>query len=289
MAVLGVLSLSGSALASAPLGSIRGSAGLAGPVVALGDSYTAGNLVGASPAGSSPFGCLRSTRNYGADVARALHAASFVDGACNGATTASMARSERTLFGTNPPQFSYLARNDSLVMLTLGGDNLGFTHVLVTCTLLSFIDPWGAPCENHYAGGGTDRLAAAVAAARPGVAAALRGIHRRAPRARVLLLGYPDILPVSGGGCWPVVPIASGDVGYLRGTEVRLNRMLASVAAANGATFVDTYRATIGHDVCEPTAIKDIEGLIPTSLAFPFHPNARGQRVMADRVIAALH
>jgi len=99
---------------------------------------------------------------------------------------------------------------------------------------------------------------------------------------------YPDILPASGGGCWPVVPVAAGDVGYLRDTEMRLNAMLASVAAANGATYVDTYRATAGHDVCQPPAAKDIEGLIPTSLAFPFHPNERGDQVIAGQVLAAL-
>ena len=64
--------------------------------------------------------------------------------------------------------------------------------------------------------------------------------------------------------------------------------MLARTAAANGATFVDTYTATIGHDACQPPAVKDVEGLIPTSLAYPFHPNGRGERVMADRVLAAL-
>jgi lysophospholipase L1-like esterase len=69
---------------------------------------------------------------------------------------------------------------------------------------------------------------------------------------------------------------------------VELNSMLASVAAENGATFVDTYSATIGHDVCQSPATKDVEGLIPTSLALPFHPNESGQQAMADQVLAAL-
>jgi len=62
--------------------------------------------------------------------------------------------------------------------------------------------------------------------------------------------------------------------------------MLASAAAANGATFVDTYTATIGHDAC--ASVKDVEGLVPTSPAYPFHPNQRGQQVMAGQVLAAL-
>jgi hypothetical protein len=103
----------------------------------------------------------------------------------------------------------------------------------------------------------------------------------------VLLLGYPDLFP-QRGGCWPVVPVTNGDVAFLRSGEVTLNALLASAAAATGTTYVDTYTATIGHDVCQDAKVKDIEGLIPTSTAWSFHPNARGQTVMAHRVLAAL-
>jgi lysophospholipase L1-like esterase len=120
------------------------------------------------------------------------------------------------------------------------------------------------------------------------VAAVLQQIHARAPGARVLLVGYPDILPAAGDGCWPLVPFAFGDVPYLRTIEIDVNQMLASAAAANGATFVDTYTATTGHDACQPASVKDVEGLFPTSPAYPFHPNQRGQQVMADQVLAAL-
>lgn len=62
----------------------------------------------------------------------------------------------------------------------------------------------------------------------------LQGIQTRAPDARVLLVGYPDILPVTGHGCWPLVPFAFGDVPYLRGIEVDLNQMLARTADLAG-------------------------------------------------------
>ncbi len=101
----------------------------------------------------------------------------------------------------------------------------------------------------------------------------------------MLLVGYPAILPNSGDGCWPVVPIAYGDVPYLRGVEKELNAMLATEAAANKATFVDTYTASIGHDACESPGAKWVEGLVPTSPAAPFHPNARGERGMATQVL----
>jgi lysophospholipase L1-like esterase len=278
---------SGPALASGS-GPLRPGAGsLGGPFVALGDSFAAGNLIPASPSGT-PAGCLRSSHNYGADAAAALRVTGYIDATCSGASTTSMTQPEPVLHGTNPPQFSSLAADDSVVTLTIGGEEVGYTSVLKTCAALSLTDLFGDPCQRHYTAGGTDQLAAAVNATAPKVAAVLRGIHSRASLARVLLVGYPDILPSGGDGCWPEMPIAFGDVPYLRGVEISLNQMLARTAAANGATFVDTYTPTIGHDACQSPAVKDVEGLIPTSLAYPFHPNRRGEQVMASRVLAAL-
>lgn len=257
-----------------------------GPLVALGDSFAAGDLVPSSPVGS-PAGCLRSSRGYGADAAAAL-GMTFVNATCTGATTADMTEPESVPLGTNPPQLSALAADDSVVTLTIGGDDIGFPSILQTCAALSLTDPFGDPCQRHYTAGGTDRLVAAIDATAPKVAAVLRQVHARAPYARVLLVGYPDILPNTGDGCWPLVPFAFGDVPYLRGIEIDVNQMLAGVAAANGATFVDTYTPTIGHDACQPADVKDIEGLIPTSLAYPFHPNEQGQQVIAGQVLAAL-
>jgi hypothetical protein len=274
--------------AMAQAGPIRPAAGsLSGPFVALGDSFAAGNLIPASPSGT-PAGCLRSSHDYGADAAAALGVTRYIDATCTSATTKSMTQPEPVLLGTNPPQFSSLATNDSVVTLTIGGDDVGFLRVLETCAVLSLTDLFGNPCQRHYTAGGTDRLAAAVNATAPKVAAVLRGIHARAPSARVLLVGYPDILPATGDGCWPEVPFAFGDVPYLRGVEISVNQMLARTAAANGATFVDTYTPTIGHDACQSPQVKYIEGLIPASLAYPFHPNLRGERVMAHQVVAAL-
>jgi len=264
----------------------NGAGSLTGPFVALGDSFAAGDLIPVSPSGA-PAGCLRSSHDYGADAAATL-GLTYVDATCTGASTKDMTAPQHVTLGTHAPQFSYLAANDSVVTLTIGGDDIGFNGILRTCAKLSLPDLIGDPCRRHYTAGGTDLLLATINATAPLVAAVLQGIHARAPAARVLLVGYPDILPNTGYGCFPMVPLAAGDVPYLRGLEVRLNQVLAGVAAANGATFVDTYRATIGHDACRSPGVKDVEGLIPTSPAYPFHPNRRGEQVMAAQVLAAL-
>jgi len=259
---------------------------LTGPVVALGDSYTAGEMLPLNLT-SQPPGCLRSPKAYPALVASALKA-TFVDAACSGAGVKEMVSSQRTYLGTNPPQLSALAPDDAVVLLTLGGDDVGFLNVLHTCMGLSITHlGGGSPCESHYTSGGTDQLAAKVAAEGAKMAAVLGAIHTRAPHARIVMVGYPDLFPQSGG-CWPEVPITNGDVAYLRGIGTQLNAMLADTAAAAGATFVNTYTPTIGHDICQGGAVKYVEGLVPTSLTAPFHPNVRGQAVMAAQVLAAL-
>ena len=257
-----------------------------GPVVALGDSYTAGGLLPLNSQ-AKPAGCLRSTKAYPVLVAHAL-GAPLIDVACTNAGVKEMTGAQKTyLKGTNPAQLTALAPDDRIVLLTLGGDDLGFLNVLHECMKLSFTKPWGSPCEAHYTEGGTDQLAAAASTEAPKIAQVLTDITARAPRARIVVVGYPDLFPQSGG-CWPAVPITNGDVAYLRGIEVTANAMLAAVAKAAGATFVNTYTPTIGHDFCQAESVRDVEGLLPGSLALPFHPNARGQAVMASAVLAAL-
>ncbi|HVT70738.1 MAG TPA: SGNH/GDSL hydrolase family protein, partial [Trebonia sp.] len=189
----------------------------------------------------------------------------------------------KTYLGTNPAQLTALGPGDRLVMLTLSGDDLGFLNVLHECVELSFTDPSGSPCAAHYGG----QLTAAVRAEAPEMAQVLAAIAARAPHARIVVVGYPDLFPASGG-CWPAVPITSGDIAYLRGIEGEDNAMLRADARAAGATFVDTYAPTSGHDFCRPESVRDVEGLLPGSLALPFHPNARGQAAIAAAVLAAV-
>ena len=257
----------------------------AGRVVALGDSYTAGALLPVDSV-ANPLGCLRSTKAYPVLVAQALHA-QLTDVACTNAGVKEMTGPQRTYLGTNPAQLAALKPGDRLVLLSLGGDDLGFLNVLQECMKVSVAAPSGSPCKAHYTVGGTDQLAAGVTTEAAKIARVLSGIRERAPQARVVVVGYPDMFPQSGG-CWPAVPITNGDVAYLRGIEVKVNAMLAAAAKAAGATFVNTYAPTTGHDFCTPESVRDVEGLVPGSLALPFHPNARGQQAMANAVLAAL-
>src|SRR6266496_6482611 len=255
-----------------------------GRYVALGDSYTSGPLIPDQV--GSPAGCLRSDHNYPSLVKAALAPSSFQDISCQGADTTDMLGSESVPLGTNPPQFSALTTGTSLVTVQISGNDIGFASIVAWCAGLSVINPFSSPCKNHYTSGGTDQLAAAITQTAPKIDAMLKGIHQRSPNARVLVVGYPVLLPDSGYGCWPLVPIAYGDVPYLRGVEKKLNKMLATEAAAYGARYTDTYTSSIGHDVCQIPGTNWVEGVVPTSPAAPFHPNALGERNMAKQVDA---
>jgi lysophospholipase L1-like esterase len=275
-----VLAVAG-ALASA---SAANAADSGGTYVALGDSYTSGPLIPVQSGGL----CLRSSENYASLTAGDL-GYSLVDASCAGSTTVNMTQDQADLgIEINPPEFDSLTGGTSLVTLGIGGNDIGFLNIIETCAGESLTNPFGDPCTEHYTTGGTDQLLAAIQATGPKIAAVLRQIHQRSPHAAVYVVGYPDILPEDSDGCWPIVPIAYGDVAYLRQTETELNAMLAGEADANGATYVDTYTPTIGHDVCQTIGVKWIEGLVPTSPAAPFHPNALGEAAMAKALESAI-
>lgn len=233
---------------------------------------------------ADPLGCLRSDQNYPHEVQRALGLAQFEDVSCSGADTGDMASPQGVTPGPNPPQFDALTADTTVVSLGIGGNDIGFGGILERCLTLL---PFGQPCRDAFVVGRVDQLAARIQATAPKIAATLAGIRQRAPQADVYVLGYPAIVPDSGVGCWPVLPVAWDDVAYLRSTQKALNAMLAQQAAAAGATYVDVYTPWIGKDACASLLTRWVEPLVPVAAA-PVHPNARGNDGMAAALLAAI-
>lgn len=248
--------------------------------VALGDSYTSGPLIPRQVDAD----CARSDHNYPSIVAADRRVTAFKDVSCSGATTDDMWKAQ----GTGAPQLNALRRDTDLVTVQIGGNDIGFSSIIATCARLGVQDPTGNPCEQSYDSSGTDRLARTIARTAPKLDRVLRAVHARAPHARVLVVGYPDLLPDDGSGCYPAVPFAAGDFPYLRDTGKRLNLMLRRVAAREHAEYADTYGPTRGHDMCTAPGTRWIEPLQPTSPAAPAHPNAEGEQAMARAVLARL-
>ena len=258
-----------------------------GPYVALGDSYTAAplvpNLVG------RPVACARSDHNYPSLVAAAIGATQLRDASCSAAKTDDMTAAQPVLLGAHAPQFDALSPDVTLVTIGIGGNDIRLVDDVVKCLGLGLLTPTGKSCRRHFAyAGGGDVIVDMIAATAPKIAATLQGIHARAPQARVLVVGYPDVAPAAGRSCYPLVPLSADDLAYLDEMLRRTNAMLAEQAAANDAEYVDTYDESVGHDVCTGLGRRWFEGLIPTAPAFPIHPNALGEASMARSVLRVL-
>jgi hypothetical protein len=102
------------------------------------------------------------------------------------------------------------------------------------------------------------------------------------------VVGYPALLPGTGTGCWPQLPLTTIDVPYLRRVAVGLNSMLQSVASANGAIFVDEYTSSLPYNACTAASTRYFEPIIPATAAAPVHPNARGMANDAAVLAAAM-
>jgi lysophospholipase L1-like esterase len=250
--------------------------------VSLGDSYVAGPFI---PNPTLPLGCLKSDHNYPHLAAGGI-GLSLRDPSCSGATTDDMTQPQNVdPDGPNPPQFNSLDGATKVVSLTIGGNDIGFSSIAESCVTYN---PFSHPCKDKYDSGGVDQISQRIQATAPKVAAVLQGIHARAPSARVFVVNYPAIFPETGSGCWPQMPISFSDTPYLRAKERELNQMLATQAAANGATLVSWYAASIGHDACKSSSVRWVEPLVPGNLAAPIHPNRAGMQGAANVLVSAV-
>jgi lysophospholipase L1-like esterase len=277
LAVLAVAAaLTGGLALAAPA---RASAGAPLNYVAMGDSYSAGS--GVLPLDlSAPLECARSTANYPHDLA-ARTGARLTDVTCGGAETGDFAGSQ---YPGVAPQLNALSSSTDLVTMTIGGnDNSTFVDAILACGSAGVLTlGLGHPCTSLY-GSSFDKSIDSTTY--PALVAALTAVKAKAPNARVAIVGYPWIVPATAvPGCFAKLPIASGDIPYLRELEGHLNAAVQRAAQATGATYVDMSAVSNGHDACQPTGTRWIEPLLFGSNYVPVHPNALGESRMADQV-----
>ncbi|WP_031525747.1 SGNH/GDSL hydrolase family protein [Streptomyces sp. NRRL F-5123] len=252
--------------------------------VALGDSYSAASgVLPLDPAAS--LLCIRSSANYphvlAARAGLALH-----DVTCGAAQTKDFAGAQYP--GLVAPQLDALSTSTDLVTMTIGGnDNNTFIDAILACGSAGIATlGLGHPCQSLYGSTFTDQVDSGTFQALKGALAAVRA---KAPDAQVAILGYPWIVPSAAvPGCFAQLPIASGDIPYLRDLQTHLNSAVQRAAAATGATYVDMAAASNGHDACQPIGTRWIEPVLFGTNFVPVHPNALGESKMADRAAAVL-
>lgn len=249
--------------------------------VALGDSYSAASGV-LPPDLLAPPQCLRSIRNYPHVIAGAT-GAQLTDVTCGAAETADFFEPQ---YPGVPPQLDALKSDTELVTMTIGGNDSGvFIDAILSCGTAGLLTlGQGSPCKDRYGSSFEDTIRTTTY---PALVNALTAVRAQAPAARVAILGYPWIMPASGG-CFTRMPVAKGDVPYLRGIQATLNDAVARAAAATGATYVDLNQASEGHDACKPIGVRWVEPVLQGTNPVIVHPNALGEAAMAAEAMRVL-
>jgi lysophospholipase L1-like esterase len=248
--------------------------------VALGDSYSAAS--GVLPIDLSAPQCLRSTRNYPHVLANAT-GAQLNDVTCGAAETSDFFEAQ---YPGTAPQLEAVKQDTQLVTMTIGGNDSGvFINAILSCGAagLSTLGQ-GSPCKDRYGSSFEDTINTTTY---PALVKALDAVRAKAPTANVAILGYPWIMPASGS-CFTKMPVAKGDVPYVRGIQATLNDAVQRAAAATGSTYVNLNTASEGHDACKPIGVRWVEPVLQGTNPVIVHPNALGESEMAAQTMTVL-
>jgi lysophospholipase L1-like esterase len=206
----------------------------------------------------------------------------LTDVSCGGATTQQVRRSQTIGPFQVPPQLEALTPETDLVTLSLGANDFDtFLSIVVNCTALRSHDPDGAPCEADASHGlsATTRNMATIEAR---LVSAIRHLATRAPKARIVIVGYPEFFPESGPCAQ--LPLALGDYAFAHRVNELLVRAQKQAAERAKVEYVDVYTPTRGHNMCsdEPW----IAGISPQRPdAILYHPYPEEQQLVARLLI----
>ncbi|MGC4934243.1 SGNH/GDSL hydrolase family protein [Gordonia sp. DT30] len=243
--------------------------------VNLGDSYSAGSGVVPTAPGTLPD-CMQSSANYAHLVAHRF-GYRFTDASCGGAQTGDFFAAQ---YKGLRPQLDAIGPNTDLVTLMIGGnDGMVFAGTVQKClTAAAEALGRGSPCKDTYGDSIVRELRTVTF---PKLVNAMAAVRAKAPNARVAVISYPWIMPSKYEPC-PAFPVAAGDVPYTYEIQSTLNDSLRRAAAQTGVTYVDATTPSVGHDSCKPVGTRWIEPILTTEQMVPVHPNALGERKMAD-------
>jgi lysophospholipase L1-like esterase len=243
--------------------------------VALGDSFTSAPFV---PVTDIARGCYRSSNNYPNRVASLLRIEDLEDRSCSGAGTAELVSRQTTRGGMSvPPQLNALTERTDLVTVGIGVNN---NHLYARMATVCRRSP--RVCRLHDK---RHLLGSMVDEVRPALVPALRLIQERAPNARVLLVGYPKMLP-SRGGCARLPRMRGQDRATFRDINRRLHYAMRDAAREADVEYVDFYAISAGHDICSRNPW--VQGRLGSRQGAGMHPLATGQAAMARTIEQAL-
>jgi lysophospholipase L1-like esterase len=217
--------------------------------VALGDSYSSGT-------GTRTYydtNCQKSVYAYPYLLSQQRANTQLVFSACSGAKTADVLNN----------QVSSLTTGTSIVTITIGGNDAGFSSVITECAK----PEWASVCDTRV-----NEAQAFIRNTLPGrLDSVYAQIKSRSPSAKVIVLGYPRLFMGvdCNGGTW----FDSDDMTMLNQTADLLNSTTSGRAAAYGFTFKNPTTAFTGHAICSST--EWLNGL-SNPVGESYHPNKLG-------------
>jgi lysophospholipase L1-like esterase len=229
--------------------------------VALGDSYSSG--VGTRVFYEESGSCKRSPDAYGPKVATAKgYTLSFQ--ACSGAKTTDV----------NANQLGTLSSSTALVTITIGGNDAGFSNVIINCALYYFTCGSAVSEANSFI---TTKLPALLEAT-------YKKIREKATTAKVVVLGYPKLFTKEGATCNANF-LTSSNEKKLNETAEKLDATIKSRAEASKFSFINPTAPFEAHEVCSSSEWLNGQSL---PLEESYHPNVSGQSEFTTLVEGAL-
>lgn len=246
-------------------------------IVTLGDSYTAGN-----GAGANYDGCHRSYNSYAwLYMNRLRDAGRNVDiwqRACSGNVTYDVPGQLDYVAGKTP-----VGDDADLVLMTIGGNDLDFTSIVLGCLLplTSYTPGSFGVCSNEL-DFALNNIDAVVRRTR----ALLHTVAAREPRAAVVLVGYPVL---SNPKC-PKTPWNSALTTAQNSYDEAQQTMVSNLdrAEATGRYhFVSVAKLFAGRGPCASSPSQYVRGADAIPYWASYHPNALGNQAIANLLYSA--
>ena len=249
-----------------------------GEYVALGSSFAAG--IGLGPrAPGSPLVCQRTLNGYPQKLA-ALTGLALVDMSCSGTSSRHVLRGGQVFLG---PQIDALGPDTKLVTLTVGGNDVSYVGDLTFMALRQRASLSGRLIRRLWKGPKQD-AARDFAKLQTDLVEIIAAITKRAPRARIVVVTYPLILPPDR--TCPALGIDDKEAALVRSVGERLRLVTIQAAHQAGAIIVDMTLPSADHHACsaEPWTY----GAAPAGGGMAFHPTLAGSEATAREIWRAL-
>ena len=227
------------------LASAGGAAGAS--YAALGDSYSSGVGTGSYTLDSA---CKRSVYAYPYLFMQKHPGTSLAFAACSGAKTSDLLAT----------QIQAVTSATTLVTLTIGGNDIGFSNLIYQCTL----SDCSAALDNTRA-----NLESTLGALLDGVYNTVKS--RAAFGAKIIVLGYPRIFSAS---CFGTLGVSSTERTKANALADALDQVTAAHAATDGVTYKSAIGTFTGHAVCSSSPW--VNGLSLLNTGESYHPNRSG-------------